>query len=610
MSFHPSPLLACPPAHLISLLCTCRHVYHTLSSHDNDLYAKIFRGMFDVDATRRRFGRHALNSPFLATQLKTYCTALQRIRRGDIFIPDIEDVLLTAFILSMENDGKNRAQLEWANTYPFVDNFVRHRLWHDSVNGWPRDTSLNSLALWVMWCMTDKNVLESETSDDRDNLIKLVLPYVVMAFKYLSHFAPDHHLQLLPEEWRSELVSLQTAHGEYPIIPPRGDTVAEVYHFGRTIRFRPPPITVAAKLIYFSRREMIPLISPPDLPVDRPTALAQGISWGQTQADIIEVNSHAGAKFVPASDWDWKSSLTPEQRLIEEDGVWRRDLLSPSAAWDNDWERSTACWDPWADVVLKGTVYTFGSMDGPLAGPNADVPGYMALVTNPDYPEHFGENSPSMSTWPLFMRLKEHHCISPQDPVPAGGPEHDPFDDGICNAWFPPVDLVERSDRAVLTYRYQGELQRTEHETFIEGRSNSHDQNTCLTCQARLEPEEPMRGVEDHLSPRHADYEDDFEESIYETTCIGIRDIIFTGEPDPYHGMAWGRFTFLGRVRPWDGLIALVRLPADPNQRGRSRLVFRGYLHYGKVLVGSWRGMTMDVQSVPWEGPFVASKRS
>lgn len=25
--------------------------------------------------------------------------------------------------------------------------------------------------------------------------------------------------------------------------------------------------------------------------------------------------------------------------------------------------------------------------------------------------------------------------------------------------------------------------------------------------------------------------------------------------------MAWGQYTFLGRVRPWDGLIALVRLP-------------------------------------------------
>jgi hypothetical protein len=137
-----------------------------------------------------------------------------------------------------------------------------------------------------------------------------------------------------------------------------------VFHFGRPIRFRTPPITIAAKLLYFSRRETIPLAIPDDLPVDRPTALAQGQSWGQTQADIIEVNSHAGAQFVDSSDWDWKSTLTPEQRQIEEDGVCRRDLRAPSAAWDNDWERFTACWDAWADVELKGSVYTFGSLDG------------------------------------------------------------------------------------------------------------------------------------------------------------------------------------------------------------------------------------------------------
>lgn len=169
----------------------------------------------------------------------------------------------------------------------------------------------------------------------------------------------------MPGEWeRNDLVSLQTAHGEYPLFPPRGDTIPEVIHFGRPIRFRPPPITIAAKLIFFSRREVIPLVIPDDLPVDWPTALAQGINWGQTRADIIEVNSHAGAQFVPPSHWDWKSTLTPEQRLIEEDGTWRRDLLAPSAAWDNDWERSTTCWDPWANVELKGTAYTFGMMDG------------------------------------------------------------------------------------------------------------------------------------------------------------------------------------------------------------------------------------------------------
>lgn len=145
-----------PPVDLIALLCTCKHVHNTLAFHrSNDLYAKIFRGMFDVDAARRRLSRRTLQSRFLASQLKTYCIALQRIRRGDIFAQDVESLLRTAFILLTENDGKNRAQLEWANTYTFVNSFVRHRLWQDCVNGWPRDTPLHALVLWVMWCMTD-----------------------------------------------------------------------------------------------------------------------------------------------------------------------------------------------------------------------------------------------------------------------------------------------------------------------------------------------------------------------------------------------------------------------------------------------------------------------
>jgi hypothetical protein len=157
-------------------------------------------------------------------------------------------------------------------------------------------------------------------------------------------------------------------------------------------------------------------------------------------------------------------------------------------------------------------------------------------------------------------------------------------------------------------------MQRTDHETFEQGHSNSHDENTCLTCQARRDLQEPMRGVDSTPFPRHSDYEDDFAEAglgkpsydddddyedSYETTCTGIRDIIFTGEvrnsscidplisksdhfakTDTDHGMAWGRYTFLGRVRSWDGLIALVRLPVrvtspcglpllkiDPNRR-------------------------------------------
>jgi hypothetical protein len=159
---------------------------------------------------------------------------------------------------------------------------------------------------------------------------------------------------------------------------------------------------------------------------------------------------------------------------------------------------------------------------------------------------------------------------------------------------------LPRQGHAILTYHYQGEMQRTEHETFEQGHTSSHDENTCRICQARRELEEPMRGVESFPAPRHSDFENDFaeaglgqpsyddnDEDFYETTCTGIRDIIFTGEvrdsscidplisgsdhfakTDTNHGMAWGSYTFLGRVRSWDGLIALVRIPVRVHSPG------------------------------------------
>lgn len=222
----------------------------------------------------------------------------------------------------------------------------------------------------------------SEDPQRRHQIISLVLPYVVMAFKvsralslfvpcltarqYPSFYAPDEHFTLpLPEDWRrDDLYSLETAHGYYPLYREAQETQHTLIHYGQEIVVCPPPLTAAAKLLYFANREVVPLAIPPQLPVDRAQALAHGITRGQTQADIIEVNSHLSAKFVPSTDWSWKDALTPEQRELEEEGSWSRDLVAPSAAWDNDWERFTNCWDPWSDPHLKGVVYTFGMMDG------------------------------------------------------------------------------------------------------------------------------------------------------------------------------------------------------------------------------------------------------
>lgn len=82
---------------------------------------------------------------------------MRRIRLGDILAPTVEDDLWTAYLMILENDGRNIAHLdEYANLYDFVDRFVRVRLAHDKVDtGWPKESPSNALAVWLLWMMTD-----------------------------------------------------------------------------------------------------------------------------------------------------------------------------------------------------------------------------------------------------------------------------------------------------------------------------------------------------------------------------------------------------------------------------------------------------------------------
>ncbi|TFY66405.1 hypothetical protein EVG20_g4681 [Dentipellis fragilis] len=638
------------PSDVLSILLSCKAINNALSFATNkDLYARIFKGMFDIDAARRRFGHRALHSRNLASQFRQQCLTLKRIRSQDIYSPHVLEDFWIAFIMVMENDGKNREQLDWAGLPSFVNAFIRARLWEQTVNGWPVDSPVNTLALWLLWCTTDSASLSSESFNSHQELISLVLPFLIVAFKYPAYYAPDNHFSLpLPTDLeRDELVSLVSVHGPFPMYRSSQDRdhVFSLTYYNHMLHLVPPPLPSAAKLLYFSRREMIELQGPPGMPVDRTAANLIPNFRGPTQEDLHDVNSHKGARFVPRGDWDWKSQLTSDERMREEDGTshWgvgdSPKLLATSALWDNDWERLNNCWDPWSRPPLKGPVYTPGTLSGLWQGRMLvpDEGGYLGLVPRANFPDGFGEMSPFMSTWPIFMRLKEYHCVSPQVPVQHGGDPDDPLDDGIRNAWFPTVQMLENNDKCIVMDTNHDDF-RTEHELYIEGRPNSHSQDTCHICggssgmmsqvapSSYQDPElQTMQIDADVDEPQHADFEDLFEyaglggssglESSedgdeYEASCSGIRDIIFTGETDPKHGTAWGRFTFLGRVRPWDGLVALVRLPGGrADQPGRTRWVFRGYIHYGQALVGSWRGLTQDIDSIPWEGPFVASRR-
>ncbi|KAI0917918.1 hypothetical protein AcV5_002729 [Taiwanofungus camphoratus] len=689
-----------PPSDLIPLLLTCRHIHDTLRfDHCRQLYARIFRCKFDTRAAGRRMGVRATFTSNIAMQLKKLSVALKRIRSGDIYSEHLLDDMWTAVIMCLENDGKNQDQLDWAGLDRLVNDYVRTRLWEDRelYHSWPAESTLNALAIWLVWFRLDEAKLAALTAAERKQLMDLVRPYVLTALRYPSFHAPDNHFRFpLPEELKNPFpYTLTTPHGFYPLYRQPSMVVEKLVHFNLPLEIAPPLIAQMAKLLYMTLSDF-PFAMLRSLPVNREHAIQLGRTHvAPTQADITEVNAHSSVKLIERGQWDWRSQLTQEEGKLEDDYVWRKGLRAKSAAWDNDWERLVCCGDPWNVPELKGVVYTYGTLDGLWQGRLLvpDISQYSALVTSVDFPEGFSEQNPRLITYPVFMRLREHHCVNPEFPVLPGG-SHDGLDDGVRNGWFP--DITYREVGGIIRVEDRDHHLVSRYETYVEGRPNSHSEDTCTQCGRRKEDEEadlmarvrtnadasmhveseadnrsfspdrrrrltsssrsaqcsPSRlspfaadSSESDSSESHADTEsdaeeermrmsvnealgpdtsidellesemehvpgdpdeqDDFEEFI-SNECNGVHDIIVTGETLPRHGQAWNHFLFYGRIRTWDGLIAIVRVPAHNPLLGV--YIFRGYIVANKNFVGSWRARTGNAHAIPLEGPFVLSK--
>lgn len=105
--------------------------------------------------------------------------------------------------------------------------------------------------------------------------------------------------------------------------------------------------------------------------------------------------------------------------------------------------------------------------------------------------------------------------------------------------------------------------------------------------------------------------------------CDGVEDVMVTGavsgvstlpisilifflQTDDIHGQAWHHYTYYGRVRPWDGLIGILRV-----QRGffQGTSILYGYISGGKNFSGNWRWALADPAMPAWECAVVMSKR-
>lgn len=158
-----------PPWVILPLLRTCRSVYLSLSPRVNlGLWARIFRYKFDSNAVERRVFSPTPDQ--CVQQLIHYCQAMQVLRCKNLyhsldtsFADDltIEDALMTAVVMMLEDDGKNVRQLcEWAHANQFAKSLVRNTMFMEmrSNNGWPVENSRNACAMWLMWMFTSEGM--------------------------------------------------------------------------------------------------------------------------------------------------------------------------------------------------------------------------------------------------------------------------------------------------------------------------------------------------------------------------------------------------------------------------------------------------------------------
>ncbi|EMD32618.1 hypothetical protein CERSUDRAFT_99347 [Gelatoporia subvermispora B] len=343
------------------------------------------------------------------------------------------------------------------------------------------------------------------TSQQDDEMRRLILPYIICIVRYPFFHAPDIHFDFpIPTIFASASpTALVTPHGFWPIYRHPEAVRERIIHYGLEIDISAPLLSLGARLLFLTLTQRTPWEALPTWPRDREEALARGSQdVDPTQADIAELNANWAMTLYDRSSWDWRSRLTSEEGVLEDDGIWRTDLKSSSSLWDNEWSRLTSCIDPTRIATNSGPVYIPGTLSGLWKGRSteSDIPILQDFIDSETFPETYATVAPATrGHWPIYMRLREHHCISPEVPIPPGGSETS-YDDGLCNAWFP-TDVALHESNGTVRVQSTSTGFASMYETFVASRSNSHNESTCTVCvnKRRIEEDEITRRI--HAEP-------------------------------------------------------------------------------------------------------------
>ncbi|KAJ9476912.1 hypothetical protein PHBOTO_000594 [Pseudozyma hubeiensis] len=319
-----------PPTDLHALQLVCTRLHSLLSLQANPrLYARVFRSKFDTAAIGRRFGKSALTSHNLANELRRRCILLKRMRRcvataalrpheGAALLQDdesITEMLWLAYLMMLENDGRNYEQLCWAQLHSFLALHHATEMLDSAVSaGYPSDAVHKALALHLVYLLTDPEQLAFEPRGEAVERLFVLRPFVFAAHKFDAFMAPwtlrnlpitnQTHTTNPADDGQQSNDDPQSAPGGGPTLAtnpfladlaPR-DRSCLVEHVGGQLRIAAPILAQGACFSFFMKVEKDPAVlgmaalSDPDDPtsettIRQPTATRPPLSLTSTDHD-------------------------------------------------------------------------------------------------------------------------------------------------------------------------------------------------------------------------------------------------------------------------------------------------------------------------------------
>lgn len=159
-----------PPSAIIPLLSTNKRLNSCLSIKSNTLlYSRIFAAKFDVSPPLRRLRCRQPSAAALTEELQRRCYYLKRMRARldstvNPFAKDrggdeiLQSLLWTAYLMMLENDGKNERQLRdyaqidvWLREFWFDDHGASFAKSSIRMDQWPPNNDKTSLGMWLFW---------------------------------------------------------------------------------------------------------------------------------------------------------------------------------------------------------------------------------------------------------------------------------------------------------------------------------------------------------------------------------------------------------------------------------------------------------------------------